>query len=348
MKRLTYLLLGVMLLTAASCAKAPASDDAYTLRVDLGDATPLKEAVSSIQGIPFQDSSSESFPGDLSKVLWQGDSIYVLDLFKAPGIYQYNADGRLLNSYTKRGNGPDEFLSVADFNVTSSGIVLLDNYNTSGLIYLDKSLSFVRKSDGEQQAAHFLTLDNDGRHVWYDRGNVAYGANKDKLVYVSNGKRTPVLPIPAELENVTFASFNSLAGLAGDTLLYLPAVEPVLYKCYDGYAEVFCKFDFGGLWPTFANGQTTHPMELMHRIVVDGKIYSANFIAGGGDFAVSFFCEKTFYILLFPQGDRSLCRLLKVNEDELDSLGSLVAMKDGCLVFGTLEKLLKLEIKDLL
>lgn len=342
-----YPLLVVLLLLLASCAKTPASEDVYTLRVEPDDATPLKDAVYSIQGIMLQDSASGYFPGDLSKVLWQGDFIYVLDSYKAPGLYLYNADGRLLNFYTRRGSGPDEFLNPVDFNVTSSGAVLLDNYSTSHLIYLDKGLSFMRKKAGEEQAVHFFFADDEGHRVWYDRGNVAYGANKDKLVYTSDGKRIPVLPIPADLENVTFASYNSFARLADDTLLYMPVVEPVLYKCYDGHAEVYCKLDFGGLWPTFTDAGTSHPLELMHRIVNEGKIYTANLITGDGGFAVSFFCKKTFYILLFPHGERSSCRLLKVDEDALDSLGPLVAITDGSLVFGNPEKLLKIALKDL-
>lgn len=309
--------------------------------VVLEDAIPLKEAASSINVLTLNDSLSAHFPGNLTKVEWVGDSIWVLDSWKDPGLYLYDANGLLVNSYTKRGTGPDEFVGIVDFNIVSSGVVLLDTYSTSQRIFLDKNCTFLYKDEAETQAGHFFCED-DG--VWYDRGNVAYGTNKDKLIYVDGGSRKPVLSVPKEVENVTFASYNVFAEVAADTILYLPAVEPRIYKCYDGQAEVFMELDFQGLWPDFSSANKNNPLELMRSIADEGKIYTTNMLSDGNNVAVSFFCKQDFYVLYFKYKDRGSYKLFKVDSKTMGALGNLVAMTDGCLVFGEPSKLLKIRV----
>ena len=96
--------------------------EACTIRVNLDDALPLKEAASSINVLMLNDSLSSHFPGNINKIEWMGDSILILDSWKDPGLYLYNSEGVLVNSYTKRGNGPDEFVGIVDFNVVPSGV----------------------------------------------------------------------------------------------------------------------------------------------------------------------------------------------------------------------------------
>lgn len=334
----------IMSLMIVSCTEKESGAEIGTVRVDLDDALPLKEAASSIDVLMLNDSLSSHFPGNLNKVAWMGDSILILDSWKDPGLYLYDAEGTLVNSYTKRGTGPDEFVGIVDFNVMTSGVVLLDTYSTSQRIYLDRNLSFLYKDDAEVQANHFFCGGGDVSGVWYDRGNVAYGSNKDKLVYMEGGNRKAVLPVPSNVENVTFSSYNVFAGVSNDTILYLPAVEPRIYKCYDGQAEVFCELDFQGLWPDFSDMKKDNPLNLMRRIADGGKIYSTNMLSEGNEMAVSFFCKDDFYVLKFRYGDLSSHRLFKVDKDTLESLGALVAIKDGCLVFGKPGKLLKIGI----
>lgn len=131
----------------------------------------------------LNDSLSEYFPGDMTKVKWTGNSIPVLDSWKDPRLYLYNSEWHLINSFTNRGNGPGEFVRVVDFNVTSSEIILLDRYSASQRLFLYKNLAFLYKKDAEEQSSHFFLEESKDGGVWYDRGNVVYGENKNKLIY---------------------------------------------------------------------------------------------------------------------------------------------------------------------
>lgn len=327
-----------------SCTKDQPKEAAHIISVNLNEAQSLKQAVSSINGLTLQDSAVAHFPGDLTKVVWIKDSIFILDAWKDPGIYLYTSEGTLVNSFTKKGNGPDEFLGIVDFEVTPTEVILLDTYSTSHRIVLDKNLTFIRKEEAETQANHFSLEGTNESGVWYDRGNIAYSDNKDKLIYVKGGKRISVLPVPHDIENVTFASPNVFSKIAKDTVLYLPAVEPRIYKCYDGKAEVLCELDFKGLWPDFSHANPNNPLELMQRIAKEGKIYSLNMISEGKDIAISFFCKDMFYILTMKYDDLSSYRLFKVDKKASESLGVLVAMNDNSLIFGIPGKLLKIRI----
>lgn len=339
-----FTLFSAILFIIASCRDKQSEKDSCTIYVNLASALPLKEAVTSMDVIMLQDSAASHFPGNYSKVEWKGDSIFVLDTWKDPGLYLYNSEGTLLHSYTKRGEGPDEFVGIVDFNVTSSEIILLDTYATSQRIILDRDFVFQRKEKAEEQARHFFSEENS-QGIWYDRGNVAYGVNKDKLVYFDGDKRISVLPIPQEIHNVTFASYNVFAKIANDTIMYLPAVEPKIYKCYAGKAEVLCKLDFGNLWPDFSQiGNKNNPLELMRRISEEGKIYSTNMLSAGKNLAITFYCKDKFYILMFRCDDFSTCTLLEVDKQTLESLGSLVAMTEDSLVFGEPGKLIRMKI----
>lgn len=334
----------VLLLMMAACTEKQPKENTQTIDIDFRNAISLKEAVSSMDVLMLQDSSVAHFPGDLTKVVWTGDSIFVLDARRDPGIYLYNSEGILTNSYTKKGNGPDEFVGLVDFNITPSEIILLDTYSTSQRIFLDRKFLFQHKEEAEEQARHFFSEGKNGG-VWYDRGNIAYGSNKDKLIYVNGKKRKAILPVPKDIENVTFASPNVFFEVSNDTILYLPTVEPRIYKCYNEQAEIFCELNFGERWPDFSDGaKNENPLELMRRISDEGKVYSINMLSDGKDIAITFFCEDIFYILMLEYDDLSTYRLFKVDKETLKSLGALVTVTDGCLVFGEPGKLLKLKI----
>lgn len=334
----------MMSLMILSCTTREPVMENGIISVNLDDARPLKEAATSVDVIMLNDSLSSHFPGNITKLEWMGDEILILDSWKNPGLYLYDSEGVLVNSYTQRGDGPADFVGIVDFNVVPSGIVLLDTYSTSKRIFLDRNLSFLSKDDAEHQAYHFFCKDGSSGGVWYDRGNVAYGSVKDKLIYVDGDSRKSVLPVPHDIENVTFASYNVFAGVLNDTVLYLPAVEPRIYKCYDGQAEIFCELDFQGLWPDFSGLDKNNPLELMRHIVDDGKIYSTNMLSDGNDVAVSFSCKDDFYVMKFRYDNLHSYQLYKVDKETMKSLGALVAMKDNCLVFGEPGKLLMIRM----
>lgn len=290
------------------------------------------------------DEDSQDIPGVYSKVEWKGDSIFILDSFKSRGLYLYNPDGKLEGVYNKYGSGPDEFLGLNDFIINDDGVVLLDTYSDSKRIYLDKDLNFLRKEEAENKAAHFARDDNGG--IWYDRGNIAYGENNSKLVYVFGNKRKSVLEVPENLKNITFSNSNSFSRLKNDTLAYLPVLEPYIYGCVDGKVFKLLEFDFEGKWPVInSEDSSLHPLYIMRKIADEGKIYGMNMVSDNKHLVLSFNCDDDFFIMLLDKNRLDEMRLLKMDNSQMEKFGSFLGINNGSLYFGGEGKIFKVDLK---
>lgn len=346
MKKINFLFIFLTYIFIVGCVRNKIEDEnTHKISVDLSASKNMKEDIESLQVMKLEEDEN-NFPGVYSKVDWKGDSMYILDTFKSRGLYLYDAEGKLIGFYNKVGQGPDEFQGLSDFILMDDGAILLDTYSKSNRIYIDSNFKFLRKEGAEEKAAHFAEDGNGG--FWYDRGNIAYGDNKAKLVYVSERKRESVLDVPKNLENVTFSNSNSFSRLNNDTVAYLPVLEPYVYKCHKGKAIKWLEFDFGDKWPVVdAEASAPNPLSLMRKIADEGKIYGLNMDCDGGYMVFSFNSKDRFYIMLLKQDDPDSVRMLHIENSELEKLGEFLSMHNGYLYFGGDGKIVKVELKSI-
>ncbi len=327
----------LLIMLAASCSEKNIDKASPVICVDIEDAEPFKNAITAMNVINLKDSLSEHFPGDISKLEWKGDSIFILDRFRDNGLYVYNQSGELIGSFVNRGNGPEEYLRLVDFCVTPQNVILLDSYAKANSICLDRQLAFVSKNEIENGTEHIAMVGEDV--CWFDKGNNTSGEQNDKLVYCTGGRRTSVLTIPEEIEDFNFQSFNVFVPASGDTILYLPPTEPRIFKCSDAKAEIFCEFDFKGRWPDYANVDRANALGFIKKLGSEGMIHQTNLISSGDDIVYTFHAGEDFYILLFKYSDISQQRLLKLTKEEIEQSGYPVCLKNGALVFATPDRL---------
>lgn len=151
----------VVVLTGLSCACTNSKEserETKAVEVDLNKALPLTENVQSVDVMTLKDSETGHLPGHLSKVIFRRDSIFVLDMFKDNGLYVYNSDGKIINSFVNKGEGPEEFQVIRDFNVTSDNIILFDPRSDEPFIFLDRDLNFLSKDKiGDCEYHSFMT-----------------------------------------------------------------------------------------------------------------------------------------------------------------------------------------------
>lgn len=283
-------------------------------------------------------------PGDFSKTQWKGDTLFILDSFKSKGLYVYGPDGNLIKSYREYGHGPKEFLGLSDFLIKDNEIVLLDTYGSPNRIILDSELNFLRKEEAEDKASHFFE-DSDGG-IWYDKGNIAYDMNEDKLIYYKDGVRKGVLEIPENLKNITFSNPNSFCLLKNGSIGYLPALEPYVYECKNGEAKKLFMLDFGEKWPIMdKKASATHPLQLMKDIVDKGEIFGLDMFSDNDHIVFTFRCKDLFYILIVDQNIPDNTRLLHIDEAEMDNFGSFLSIHNGSLIFGQDSRIISVDLK---
>lgn len=202
----------VVVLTGLSCACTNSKEserETKAVEVDLNKALPLTENVQSVDVMTLKDSETGHLPGHLSKVIFRRDSIFVLDMFKDNGLYVYNSDGKIINSFVNKGEGPEEFQVIRDFNVTSDNIILFDPRSDEPFIFLDRDLNFLSKDKIGDCEYHFF-YDSKNDSWWLDRGNDAYDGSDSKLIYKKGSVSKTMLKIPDNLKKYHVLEYGIL------------------------------------------------------------------------------------------------------------------------------------------
>ena len=329
----TYIVIATAMLLWTACSHDYHNQKAEkTLSIDLSTAQPLMQNIMGLKAVRLNDSIAEHFPGSVSKFYAERDTLYILDSFKDQGLYRYNGDHHLAAGYSKRGQGPDEFLSAKDFALNSDGITMIDGYHPEGkLIHLDRNCNFISSETLDFRPDH-LYYDKKGG-VWFDNGNNTFGDVSDKLVYMKDGKKKSVLSIPDEIADVTFAPPYVFAEYSADTILYLPPVENIIYKCADGRAIPWIQLDFNGKWPEFDNKEKhEHPMELVKRIAENGLVNFVNIFTDKDDLLVNFTAGEYNYLYLTDYAG-TYQKVYSYPKEFKEKVGTPNAYTDGRIVF---------------
>ncbi len=328
-----------------ACTNSKESEsEIKAVEVDLNKALPLTENVQSVDVMTLKDSETGHLPGHLSKVVFRRDSIFVLDMFKDNGLYVYDSDGKIINSFVNKGEGPEEFQIVWDFNVTPNNIILFDYRSDEPFIFLDRNLNFLRRDKVGDCKDHFF-YDSKNDSWWFDRGNYAYDGSDSKLIYKKGSGSKTMLRTPENLKNITFENWHSFAELSGDSLLYMPTTENVVYLCEPDSAEPMYRLDFKGKWYEFKKGDTNEKTnDLWNRIADEGYVNTLDILSDGRNVLHTFNSGDRHYVLIVNT-DTYASRLYYLTEEEHENLGDAVAYHKGQIIFGVPGKLVKVSMK---
>ncbi len=328
-----------------ACTNSKESEsEIKAVEVDLNKALPLTENVQSVDVMTLKDSETGHLPGHLSKVIFRRDSIFVLDMFKDNGLYVYDSDGKIINSFVNKGEGPEEFQVIRDFNVTSDNIILFDPRSDEPFIFLDRDLNFLSKDKIGDCEYHFF-YDSKNDSWWLDRGNDAYDGSDSKLIYKKGSGSKTMLRTPENLKNITFENWHSFAELSGDSLLYMPTTENVVYLCEPDSAEPMYRLDFKGKWYEFKKGDTNEKTnDLWNRIADEGYVNTLDILSDGRNVLHTFNSGDRHYVLIVNT-DTYASRLYYLTEEEHENLGDAVAYHKGQIIFGVPGKLVKVSMK---
>jgi len=104
--------------------------------------------------------------GGIDKIVTQNDKMYLLDKMTET-IFCFNRDnGKFLYKLNQRGNGPNEYFSVMDFNVNENEEIIIYSTN-QGLLFYDKN-RFVKKINLPIIASDFYIDKKDT--IYFDLG----------------------------------------------------------------------------------------------------------------------------------------------------------------------------------
>lgn len=117
--------------------------DQYNDQVKVNNSTTVRiKYLESLSFLQVEDTSSipletknESLIGEISKIIFNGDSIYILDARYSKKIFCFSDKGKFLFSFGQVGEGANEYTKPTDFIIQNDTIILVDNEAFNMLTY---------------------------------------------------------------------------------------------------------------------------------------------------------------------------------------------------------------------
>ena len=249
------LLLTVLMVGCTNKSKEASNDDVATstsdqeariVNIDFDHASEIPADLKKKEIIRFDD-DTDNFPGGIQQITVKGDTVFVVDPIKNPGLYAYLKDGTQIFAYCYNGSGPEDIGSPMNLTVTDSEINVFD-FAAKKLISFTKDGRFKHTIDLSMDVTSAIK-DQDGG-IWMDFSNQQYGDEKLSWKKDEENNPTTVLTVPDHLKGMTIAQLMSIIKLENGELRYLPSIEPYIYELRNGKAKLIYELDFMGKWPT--------------------------------------------------------------------------------------------------
>jgi hypothetical protein len=158
--------------------------------------------------------------GEINGIQVYKDWLFILDNRQNIGVYVFDKDGKFIRKFGNRGNGPDEYLTIADFTIDAKNdvIYLLDSRANKILKY--------KLSTGKFESSLRLQMQNvQSFHLQYNDGqlytDIDYmdGSEPECMLMqidASNGKQTTGSLNPAEYNR----SWNGTVQRGNESFFY--------------------------------------------------------------------------------------------------------------------------------
>jgi hypothetical protein len=124
----------IILVFTIACSEAPESNDEIK-QVNVSfdkenERIKMSDMATSVSYIPLM-TSDDVLINEISKVVNDGEFIYVADRLS---LYKFSSDGALVRKIQKSGSGPDEYLSIADFQIDGNGLAWILSRNNKKIM----------------------------------------------------------------------------------------------------------------------------------------------------------------------------------------------------------------------
>ena len=147
LKNLCFLTICLAILYSCSGAGSSNVDNVIDVEsvVGSGKIRNTSDFIKEIKYIPLETTSG-SMVGSITNIIIDHHKMYVRDDKNVVTIFDLN--GKYLNTLNRMGRGPEEYLSISDFEIASNGNIYIAS-RSEGLIEYDTDLKFIRKISPE-------------------------------------------------------------------------------------------------------------------------------------------------------------------------------------------------------
>lgn len=307
----TILFLSILLW---SCTGTKNNKSVEELRIDISKIEKLDKfypTISNYEFITLQEDSVIKL-GEIHKIIFFNDNIYISDSRKAKGVFIYSKEGKLLGTINRIGRGVEEYTSIGDFNIDklTHDIYILDSQLRKILIYDDKGV-FLKDIKLDFIASSFIITD---KYLIFDRFNMMERnksgiINNNLLICDRKGKMiNGFLSIDKDLQYYNMGAINGLKEKNNSTISYLPPLSNYIYN-YDISQNKLVNqlhIDFGKKWPgksIFKKKQ--HPTKVVNLIKERNLINFLNYSENDNFICFGFYHGKDKIIGYVSKNDQT-------------------------------------------
>ena len=131
----------------------------FHVEIDNEDFVVVADSIfESVNYIPLE-TTDENLIASVGKVVIENNTIYIFD-DKQYDITQYGINGSYLRSLSKRGRGPGEYLSIIDFALYDSILVVLSSQNRKLFFYTKNNFQFLKTITFPISSVRLKSYDN--------------------------------------------------------------------------------------------------------------------------------------------------------------------------------------------
>ena len=250
--------------------------------------------------------------GEIHKIIFYNDKIYISDSRKAKAVFIYNKKGELLSTINRIGRGAEEYTSLADFNIDklTQNIYILDSQLRKILIYDDNGV-FLKDIKLDFIASSFLIMD---KYIVFDKFNMMERnqngmVNNNILMCNRMGKIiNSFLSIDKDLQYYSMGPINGLKEKNNNTISYLPPISNYIYTFDINQNRLINQLhiDFGKNWPKPSLfKKKVHPAKIVNLMTDKNLINFLNYSENSNFMCFGFYRGKDKIIGFVSKNDQT-------------------------------------------
>lgn len=261
------LVLGLVLCILCGCSHKKEKADLPVIALDCNQLSSIHDwgVLDRLEIVRLD--SEEALFGDIDRIVRYKDRIYLMDANKTRTVYIYDLSGKYINKISKYGQGPDEYLQLADLYIdpTDASLNVATRIDRK-IMKFDLDGKQLRKVIGTPKAFTRLTQFKD-RYVGY-MGNYIQDCENPYNVWVLSEKmetKQKTFMIPASWNSFDLGSRYPFSSFQSD-FYYTKALDYTVYQMDEADGSFFPKyrFDLGDRsWPEDA--KDAQPYEELRR-----------------------------------------------------------------------------------
>ncbi|MDR2131044.1 MAG: 6-bladed beta-propeller, partial [Odoribacteraceae bacterium] len=123
----------------------------------------IHEVLDSVKYVCLE-TSDDCLIREINKIVYHDNKYYILDRTKTKRLLCFDSAGRFERSFGRTGQGPGEYVEPTDFMITSSQVIILDQF-AHKLLFFDKRGNFIYPLSLKYKIHAITSLDNDSLFI---------------------------------------------------------------------------------------------------------------------------------------------------------------------------------------